>query len=427
MVPSITCLLTDVNTRAGQPAAISGAAHRWRILGAALLVQVTISIVTLGFPALVPFARSDLGLSRAEVGLFATVQSVGTMVALLPAGWAVDTLGERRVLVFGGIATCGLAILAAFAPSFLILLPLLILIGFASATPTPAGSSAIISAFSLRDRGFVMSIRQTGVPLGGAIAAVVLPPVALIAGWREALILAGVLTAAGAITARFLMPLTASPAARSRLGAGLRSIRYVATHDATVVGIAGIFLALGQFALLSYIALYLVETWHMSVATGSLFLVAANVGGVAGRLLWGTISDRLFNGVRRTPLIAASLGAVAGFVILAWLPPATPGVVLMILVLLLGATVIGWNGIYITLLSEIASPEMRGRSVAYGMTLTQVGIFGGPPLFGLLVDLTHSYRIGWLAVGAALLVAAAIVARVREGRIADVRTPVEVK
>jgi len=87
----------------------AGAEHRWRIFASALVIQVTISVVTQAFPALAPFAKSDLGLSTAGVGVFATILNLGTMLALLPAGWAVDVLGERRVLVVGGLVTGALA------------------------------------------------------------------------------------------------------------------------------------------------------------------------------------------------------------------------------------------------------------------------------------------------------------------------------
>lgn len=389
--------------------------RRWKILVAALAVQITISTVTQGFPALVPFARIDLHLSRAAVGLFATIQNLGTMIALLPAGWAVDVLGERRVLVAGGVATGVLTILAAFAPTFALLLPVLIVIGFAGATPTPAGSSAIISAFTLRHRGLVMSIRQTGIPIGGAVAALLLPFIAAVSGWRQALAVAGALAIVGAIAGFVLMGgRRQEDGPRPAASSWLASLRRVATHDATYVGIAGIFLTLGQFVLVTYIALYLIESWHLSVAMGSLFLVVANLGGAAGRMLWGTVSDHVFGGVRRAPMILVSLAAAAGFVVLALLPPRTPVLLALLLVLLLGATVIGWNGVYITLLSEIAPAEMRGRSVAYGMTLSQVGIFGGPVAFGLLVDLTRSYSTGWVAVAAVLLLAAFLLSRIRE-------------
>lgn len=387
--------------------------YRWRILGSALLIQLTISIVTQGFPALAPFAKLDLGLSRPEVGLFATVLNVGTMVALLPAGWAVDTLGERRVLVAGGIATGLVTVVTAFAPGFYALLPLLIIVGLCGATPTPAGSTAIISAFAVRDRAFIMSIRQTGIPLGGALAALILPPIAIAAGWRTALVVAGGITIVGALVGWVLVhdvPKTRSTAVRRESG----SIRAVASWDATFIGLAAIFLTLGQFVLVSYIALYLFESWHVPLAQGSLYLVVANMGGVAGRLMWGIVSDRLFGRRRRGPLILVSMLAATGFAILAWLPVTTPQWVLFPFVFALGACVIGWNGVYITFLSEIAPSDKRGRSVAYGMTISQVGIFGGPAAFGALVDISGSYRVGWLCVAGALIIGALLMAQVRE-------------
>ncbi|MFI5285012.1 MAG: MFS transporter [Candidatus Dormibacteria bacterium] len=387
--------------------------YRWRILGSALLIQVTISIVTQGFPALAPFAKGDLGLTRPEIGIFATILNLGTMLALLPAGWAVDVLGERRVLVAGGIAAGLVTAVTALAPSFAVFLPLLIIIGLAGATPTPAGSTAIISAFHLRDRAFVMSIRQAGVPLGGALAALILPPIAIAAGWRQALFVAAGLAILGALIGYALVR-SAPSKPRGRIRRDRGSFKAVATHDATFIGLAAIFLTLGQFVLVSYIALYLFETWHMSLAEASWFLVAANAGGVAGRLFWGTISDRLFKGRRRGPLILVSLLGAAGFVILGWIPVSTPVILLLVIVFALGATIIGWNGVYITLLSEIAPPDKRGRSVAYGMAIAQVGIFGGPFAFGVLVDLSGSYRIAWTAVAITLLVAALLLRQIAE-------------
>jgi sugar phosphate permease len=387
--------------------------YRWRILGSALLIQVTISIVTQGFPALAPFAKGDLGLSRPEIGIFATILNLGTMIALLPAGWAVDVIGERRVLVAGGIAAGLVTAVTALAPSFAVFLPLLIIIGLAGATPTPAGSTAIISAFHLRDRAFVMSIRQAGVPLGGALAALILPPIAIAAGWRQALFVAAGLAILGAFVG-FAMVRRAPRKQRPRIHRDRGSFRAVATHDATFIGLAAIFLTLGQFVLVSYIALYLFETWHMSLAEASWFLVAANAGGVAGRLFWGTVSDRLFKGRRRGPLILVSLIGAAGFIVLGWVPVSTPVILLFVIVFALGATIIGWNGVYITLLSEIAPIDKRGRSVAYGMAIAQVGIFGGPFAFGVLVDFSGSYRIAWTAVAIALLVAAILLRQIAE-------------
>ncbi len=389
-----------------------GEQHRWRILSAALLVQVIISLVTQAFPALVPFARADLQLSTPEIGLFATILNLGAMVALLPTGWAVDAMGERRVLVAGGIATGAMALVVAIAPTFGVMVPLLIVVGAAAATPTPAGSSAVIGAFGRRDRGFVMSVRQTGIPAGGALAALLLPPIAAGIGWRRALQVAALIAIAGSIVARRM--LRGAPHHGSNSGVGFTSLRRVATRNATYVGLASAVLALGQFVLVSYIAIYLLDVFDVPVALGSLFLVSANLGGIVGRMLWGAASDRLFDGRRRDPLIVVSLCAAAGFLALAGLPATSPRIVMLTVVVLLGGTVIGWNGIYITVLSELAPADMRGIAVAYGMLLTQTGIVLGPFMFGLLVEISHSYRAAWIVVAGLMLVATGLLQRVDE-------------
>jgi L-alanine-DL-glutamate epimerase-like enolase superfamily enzyme/MFS family permease len=403
-------MTADVSAVPGATALVT---YRWRILIGALLVQVTISIVTLGLPALAPFAMRDLNLSTAEVGLFATVLNVGTMVALLPAGWAVDVLGERRVLVVGGIATGVVGALASVVPGLVLLLPVLIIVGLAAATPTPAGSTAIMSAFALKDRGFVISVRQTGVPVGGALAALILPPLAIAFGWRHALLVAAALAVAGAAIAWLLVRRV--PARRnSTIREPRGSMGAVISRDTTLAGLASVSLTSGQYILSSYIALYLLHDFHVPLSVGSLFLVTLNLGGLLGRLLWGTVSDRGYGQRRKRTLIVVSLIGSAGFLVLAAMPATAPKAILLVLVLALGATVIGWNGVWVTLLSEIAPPDKRGRTVAFGLTLAQVGIFTGPFLFGLLTESSHSYRLSLAVVAGTLLLPGVLLQGVRE-------------
>jgi len=387
-------------------------------------VQSTISIVAQGMPVLVPFVKLDLGLTRAEAGIFATVLSLGTISALLAAGWAVDVLGDRLVLVAGGLLTAILTLIACLAPNFLVLVPLLVLIGVGVATPTPAGSTAVMAAFPVAGRGFVMSIRQTGIPIGAMLAAVTLPSIAVAAGWRTALAVAALSAAVGAGIGWAMLRGAGSGAISARRGVP-GSMRSVMSRKATMIGLAGVGLTFGQFTLASYIVLYLYETWRLPLVTGSLFLVASSLAGIAGRLGWGAISDRLFGGGRATPLVLVSLIAAGACVTLAWVPPTTSLAAVLVVVVIYGFTVVGWNGIWIALLSEIAPPDRRGRSVAYGMMVSHVGILFGPFLFGLTVDVTHSYRVAWSLVAGSLVASAALFWLVRERGVAGRPAAVE--
>ena len=127
------------------PAASS---RRWWILAAAVVVQTTVSIIVQGYPAMVPFVKQDLHLTLAEVGVFASIPGLGMSCGVLAAGWAVDRFGDRRVLVYGGFATGLIALAALLSPSYEILLFGLLLVGVGAATPTPAGSTAVMLEFA---------------------------------------------------------------------------------------------------------------------------------------------------------------------------------------------------------------------------------------------------------------------------------------
>ena len=84
-----------------QPASIP---LHWQMLSAAVLAQITVSIVTQGVPTLAPFIQADLGLSHAQVGLCNSAIMTGSLCSMFLAGWVVDTYGERSALVWGAMS-----------------------------------------------------------------------------------------------------------------------------------------------------------------------------------------------------------------------------------------------------------------------------------------------------------------------------------
>ena len=393
----------------------AGAGRRWWILAAALTVQSTISLIGQGLPALVPFVKADLGLNHAQAGVFATITGLGTFLALFAVGWAVDRAGDRAVLVGGGVLTGLLTIAAAFAPGYPLLLLLLVLVGIGVATPTPAGSTAVMREFPIRQRGVVMSLRQTGIPLGGAVAAITLAPLAALWGWRAALIAGGAVALAGA-AAGHLCYVRAGGGEREPETGGerWRGVLSLLSRDLVLTSVCGFLLIVAQFCLVSYLVLYVKATWAVPVVVGSLLLAGTQVSGAIGRILWGWVSDRLLGGSRKWALAVVTGTAALAGLLLAWLPAGASLGLVALVVAICGASAVGWNGIYITLLAELGPPGFQARSVGMGMTLGQPGIVLGPWLFGVLVDRTGSFRLGWTVVACGLFVALLAIALVRE-------------
>ena len=81
---------------------------------------------------------------------------------------------------------------------------------------------------------------------------------------------------------------------------------------------------------------------------------------------------------------------------------------------LLGVGAVGWGGLLGTLAGETAGPAAAGAAVGVTAALDNIGIFIGPPLFGWIVDRTGSYAPAWWTMFGAALLAASLLAFVRE-------------
>jgi predicted MFS family arabinose efflux permease len=272
--------------------------------------------------------------------------------------------------------------------------------------------------FPLHQRGTAMGIRQTGIPAGGALAAALLPAIALAAGWRVAVAAGGVacFLSAAICALAYRNPPDEPDAATLRAGAQRMPLRDLLTRNVLLLGLAGAVLTLGQFTLITYLALYLRETQGIPVAISATLLVLAQIAGAAGRILWGVGSDRLFGRRRKPALLLANGLAALGALALGWLPAATPLWLLAPLVMLYAFNTLGWHGSWISLLVESAGTARQGRTVGLGMSIMYPGIILLPPLFGWFVDRTHSWPWAWTLLAAILLAGMALLVPVREGR-----------
>jgi MFS family permease len=75
--------------------------------------------------------------------------------------------------------------------------------------------------------------------------------------------------------------------------------------------------------------------------------------------------------------------------------------VLPVLAVVLGVAAFGWVGLYFALVAEIGGARSAGLLTGLAVIFSWGGILVGPPLFGLLVHVTDSYRTAWLALAVA--------------------------
>lgn len=363
------------------------------------------SIIHLGIPALAPLIQEELHLSRTEVGFLSTIMNGGVVMAAIPAGRAADFLGERLIIGCGSIAG-GLIIMGMnWVGSFATLFPVLLLSGLATSTSTPAGSKAVAGWFPQNERGTAMSLRQMGIPLGGALAAVMLPPLALRVGWRLALAVSGLLTIAMGLLALRLYE-EPPPSRIHKEKAARLGLRELLRRSDIWAGIIYVFiLAGGQWCMLFYLELYLKETLGFPITLAAGLLALGQICGVGGRIVWGLVSDRLLFGRRRPVLLLVTFLALLTTLGTSQFSAGTPLWLVFFVVAFLGMTLLGWNGVYLALLAEQVG--IRGAGMAIGLSNTGafLGIVMLPPIFGFVVDRSHSYRQAWFILAGLVSVA----------------------
>src|SRR3984885_6163283 len=171
----------------------------WRMLALGVSAQAAGSLF-LATPAyLIPLLHLDRGLPLAQAGLLAAAPSVGMVMALVAWGAVTDRYGERWVIAGGLALTAGFAFAAAAVPGYVGLGVPFVLGGAAAASTSAASGRVVIGWFPRSRRGLAMGIRQMSQPLGVAVAALTVPPLADRYGTWAPLTLAGGLTAALAV------------------------------------------------------------------------------------------------------------------------------------------------------------------------------------------------------------------------------------
>jgi MFS family permease len=399
----------------------------WRLLTLAIVAQITVSIVTQGVPTLAPFLQADLALTRGKVGMFNSALMAGTFVVLFFAGWLVDVKGERAALVWGNVIVGITCIAILLTHSFYSALGMFFLAGVGAAFATPAGSKTVTRWFPPVQRGTAMGLRQTGIPIGGALAAAILPFIALSYGWRWAIVASGVASLLAGLLCALRYPPPAAAERASAHAAPAYGFRDLLTRDIALIGVAGALLPLGQFALVTYLALYLKETQQIPITASAMLLVGAQLAGACGRLLWGVWSDRVFAQQRKPALLAAGMLSAIGSLVLGWIPTGTPLWAIWLIVLAYAFNAIGWHGSWIALVAEIAGPEKQGRTIGVAMTIMYAGIIVLPPLFGTFVDYTHHWSGAWTILAGGLLMGTALIAPIREPTSASRELPAAVE
>jgi predicted MFS family arabinose efflux permease len=382
--------------------------YRWVVLIAATAAQATASFAMLGVAALAGFLQHDFKLDAAETGLLITASYAAPTFSLLFIGDLLDRKSESLIIGIGAAIGGAALLLAATAHGYLALLAWLFVVGLGYSTTQPGGSKSVSGWFRGDRLGLAMGIRQAGLPLGGAVAAATLPALAAAWSWRLAFVAGAIAALAGGLAfALIYRPPPDEGAAPKRptltFAVVAQLLRQSWMRHAMVAGLA---LVSAQYGILTWLMLYLRDHAHIALTRGAFFLALAQAAGAVGRIALAAWSDR--PGLRFRLLALSMLAIAAGILVLLFVAPGTPELLLALLAAWLGFFGLGWYGPWVAYLAETAPADQVGLTLGAAMAVNQLGIIGAPPLLGLVHDLFGGYTALWACIVAALAVAYAL-------------------
>lgn len=341
--------------------------------------QVAATSSVLALTTIPTLVAASLGIPPHAIGYQVSLIYASGVVFSMIASTMVKRWGAGRVgqlaLMGAGIGFLGLATGTALG---IALASVLIGVGYALNNPS---SSHILSRLAPRHRrNLIFSVKQAGVPLGGMLAALIIPSLSEVIGWHMALLI----FAAAPLSLAAIYQFTRDSwdtdrRPETRIGQGALKGQGIVLRDPNLraLSILGFLYSGMQLSISTFVVAMLIEQFDWSPIAAASVAAGLQAAGAVGRVAWGLIADRLGSGF----LVLSLMGLITGVSALSFGFIGTVPVLGLGAILLSGFTGNGWNGI---LLAETAhaSPG-TGTLTGEVLTYTFVGVMVGPAAFSL--------------------------------------------
>lgn len=338
------------------------------------------------------------GLTPESIGLVSAMSSVGICWFLACGGAMLSHHGPIRTLQIGMVCMAlGLALLSQ--PLGLLGLLGALAIGFGNGPNTPAGSQILIRSAPSAHRTLIFSIKQAGVPLGGALAGLVVAPLVVAHGLTVtlAIIIVALLACCLAVqTFRRTLDGEKGPGqpgwARALIqpAAMMHCVSTLRAHPSLPMLTAiGASFSLMQACLTAFTATFVYTRHGASLAEAGQVVAVMQGASMLGRIALGWLGDRVGDAMRHLG-VQAIVSAIAVYLLVAtgsqgqW--------ALLGCAALVGFTAIGWNGVHMAELARVAPLHLVGSVTSASSLFGFIGSVCGPLLFMMLVSWGGGYE-----------------------------------
>lgn len=365
-------------------------------LAGAIAMAVAMGLGRFFYTPVLPAMMAGLGLGPAEAGWIASANYAGYLVGAILAsyGWAEGM--ERRVAVWGLVATALLLLAMGLSSHSFLLAAIRFLAGAASAFVMVFTTAIVLSHGLAAGRASVQSTHFGGVGAGISLSALMFGVLLLAGGgWRLAWMLAGLMALAG-----LAVVVAKLPAGVVRAGPPRKEPPLVWSRAMVALTLAyGIF-GFGYIVTATFLVAIVRQSGGGSMFEAGVWL-ATGLAAAPSVAIWTPLAHR-YGSIRIFSIgcLIEAAGVAASVLLPLPFGPLIGG-------LLLGGTFVMVTAFGLQAGRQLAIESPR-RALALMTAAFGIGQILGPVVAGYLTDWTGSYTPASLAAAVSLLVSAAI-------------------
>lgn len=373
-------------------------------LAATLAVQTLATAAAYSIPAVAPEVARHVGVPPALVGVFISmVYGVGILSAIFSPA-VIYTRGAVRVCQAVCLATLAMLATASMGTTAAIAVSAC-LMGLAYGATAPSSTHLLVPLTPPAHMNVVLSLRQIGVPLGGMLAGLIMPPLALLLGWQTSLVVQLVPT----FVLMLLLEIVRrkwdarSPKAGPH-APGLRSMVGLLSHSAALrrLSFAAFVYSGLQLCFIVFMTTQLTTVVGFNLVLAGQALAAYQLSGVISRPIWGWLADHV---LAARWLLALQGAIMCGTAFLAGrFAPGWPPYLIFLVCIVAGATASGFTGIAYAEYARLGGAR-RTEATGVGSAFMFAGVMALPSATSAALTLLGSYTLAYSCIGVLALAA----------------------
>lgn len=369
--------------------------RRWTLIGLLFIATLINYLDRATLSVALPVISVEFTLTSTAKGLLLSAFFWSYALMQIPMGWLVDRFSLRWLYAASFALWSVACALTGIAGSFAMLIMLRILLGVGEAVYAPGSLKFISEAYSPQERGLPTGLFDCGSRMGLAMGAALIGWLTTVLGWRHMFMFIGVCALVWIIPWLFNFSPDFSVNRRSRSLPRTRNhLTWVVTFNRNLLGISLGYLCFGYYGylLLTWLPDYLVHVRHLTLLRAGIYTSLPFLVWALAEPAGGLISDMIIERGRdptRTRKAIITIAFISGLLLI---PAMRVSNVRTALVLLCGASLVGFGSANVLVVFQAcAPPEEVGIWTGIGNFAGNIGGVVSPLITGLLISRTRSY------------------------------------